>query len=55
MGNKKNMRKSEARTGIEPVHRGFADRCVTTSPPRHKNIVCLSTLQILLLLSQAFA
>lgn len=24
---------SEARTGIEPVHGGFADRCVTTSPP----------------------
>ena len=24
---------SEARTGIEPVHVGFADRSVTTSPP----------------------
>ena len=23
----------EARAGIEPAHRGFADRCVTTSPP----------------------
>ena len=22
----------EARAGIEPAHRGFADRCVTTSP-----------------------
>lgn len=22
----------EAQTGIEPAHRGFADRCVSTSP-----------------------
>ena len=26
-------RTREARAGIEPAHRGFADRCVTTSPP----------------------
>lgn len=25
----------EARTGIEPVYVGFADRSVTTSPPGH--------------------
>lgn len=24
----------EVRAGIEPAHRGFADRSVTTSPPR---------------------
>ena len=29
----------EAWTGIEPVHVGFADRSVTTSPPgQYKNI-----------------
>ncbi len=27
----------EARAGIEPAYNGFADRCVTTSPPRHHN------------------
>lgn len=26
----------EAREGIEPSHRGFADPSVSTSPPRHK-------------------
>gem|GEM_PF-4373928 len=25
----------EAQMGIEPMHRGFADRSVTTSPLRH--------------------
>ena len=25
----------EARAGIEPAHRAFAERCVTTSPPGH--------------------
>ena len=25
----------EARKGIEPLHRSFADSRVTTSPPRH--------------------
>jgi hypothetical protein len=29
----------EAWTGIEPVHDGFADRSVTTSPPGHLFII----------------
>ena len=29
----------EAQRGIEPLHRGFADRRVSTSPLRHKIII----------------
>lgn len=32
----------EARAGIEPAHGGFADRCVTTSPPCHVSLSYLT-------------
>ena len=31
----------EARAGIEPARNGFADRCVTTSPPGRSLMILL--------------
>src|ERR1700753_3268057 len=36
----------EARVGIEPTHKGFADLSLTTWVPRLSGLLCVSTLRI---------
>jgi hypothetical protein len=37
----------EARVGIEPTHKGFADLSLTTWVPRHLHFCCVITKDIL--------
>ena len=39
---RKNLKKMEARVGIEPTYKGFADLSLTTWVPRHSQIVVRS-------------